>query len=143
LIQPVYGDKVNSVGPVMHIVCKPNGAQWVERKLDARPDFSLWQPVEGSGIRYAASTPPGGKWNGELAIPWKVIGDPNRGLPALLRFNFVQHRTTTGQSASWCGPVDFGRDDSLMGVLYLRNTAEGGVNNIVRSGDILNNTKTP
>ena len=41
--------------------------------------------------------------------------------PALLRFNFVQHRTATGESATWAGPVDFGRDDSLMGVLHLRD----------------------
>ncbi len=136
MIQPVYGDASNTLGSVLHIICKPNGAQWVERKVDPRVNRNPWQPVEGSGIRYAATTPTGMKWNGELAIPWKVIADPNRGSPVLIRFNFVQHRTATGESASWCGPIDFGRDDSLMGALYLRNGSEGaGVNDIVRSSD--------
>lgn len=93
LIQPIYGDKTDSSGPVLHIVCKPNGEQWVERKLDVRVNQNPWQPVEGSGIRYAATTPAGGKWNGELAIPWKVISD--HGQPVLLRFNFIQHRART------------------------------------------------
>ncbi len=141
LIQPVYGDKVNTLGSVLHIICKPNGAQWVERKLDARLNTNPWQAVEGSGIRYAATTPDA-RWNGELAIPWKVIIDEKHGMPVLLRFNFIQHRTATGESASWCGPIDFGRDDNLMGALYLRNSHDGGVNDIVRGWESPGGTKT-
>ncbi len=141
LIQPVYKD--DTLGSILHVICKPNGAQWVERKLDSRLNQNPWQAVEGSGIRYAATTPEG-KWNGELAMPWKVIVDEKHGMPVLLRFNFIQHRTATGESASWCGPIDFGRDDSLMGVLYLRNGNDGGVNDIVRRSDSdnLGGTKT-
>ena len=53
-------------------------------------------------------------------MPWRVLSDPKLGAPALLRFNFAQHRHATGESASWAGPVDFGRDDAFMGALYLR-----------------------
>jgi hypothetical protein len=45
----------------------------------------------------------------------------------LLRFNFAQHVHTTGQSATWAGPVDFGRDDSFMGLLYLREPNNPGM----------------
>ena len=119
LIQPVYAD--NSPGPVLHLVCKPNGAQWVQRKEKGK-----WETIEGGGVRYAATTP-GDRWRGELAIPWKLISGIDRDLPSLLRFNFSQHRLATGESASWCGPVDFGRDDSLMGVLYLRTPPDIGI----------------
>ena len=37
--------------------------------------------------------------------------DGSRQRPVMLRLNFSQHRATTGESASWAGPVDFGRDD--------------------------------
>lgn len=152
LIQPVSTDGVP--GPVLHVVCKPNGSSWVERKLPApsvpgaapRP----WQEVQGR-ILYVCR-PSGEAWRGEVKIPWSAILDANPQAaapgadgnaaaaggaaavagdaepPALLRFNFVQHRTATGESASWCGPVDFGRDDSLMGCLILRDPE--GPNNL-------------
>jgi hypothetical protein len=121
LIQPVGAD--NKPGPVLHVVCKPNGSNWVERKLDPRLNANPWQEVQ-AGVRYA-SRPDGSTWRGEVAIPWAaIVADTedreDRELPPLLRFNFTQHRTATGESASWAGPVDFGRDDSFMGVLYLR-----------------------
>jgi hypothetical protein len=133
LVQPT--DEKGTPGPVLHVVCKPNGSSWVERRPDPKQS---WQEVEAS-IRYSARLE-GGKWRGEVAIPWKAIlpdasdknGTPpnaraaapaaaETAVPQLLRFNFAQHRSATGESASWCGPVDFGRDESLMGVLYLRH----------------------
>lgn len=126
LIQPVYADKDHPLGAVLHIVCKPNGGVWVERKLDERLHLRPWEVVEGAAVRYANTTPGNGQWNGELAIPWNLIGDANRGLPVLLRFNFVQHRQLNGESASWCGPIDFGRDDALTGVLFLRTPDVAG-----------------
>jgi hypothetical protein len=132
LIQPVYPD--NTLGPVLHCVCKPNGVAWVERKqppqptspdssaIQAPPDPASpdgYQPFEGSGIRYAATTDPS-FWRGEVAIPWSALLDSQHGRPQLLRFNFVQHQTRTGESASWAGPIDYGKDQSLMGLIYLR-----------------------
>ena len=124
LIQPVFDD--NSVGPVLHLVCKPTGSLWVERKLDARRNANPWQPLEGTGVRYKAVID-NTAWRGEVAIPWRAICDAERGVPALLRFNFVQHRTATGESASWAGPIDFGRDDAFTGVLHLREAREPGM----------------
>ena len=123
LIQPVFDD--NSVGPVLHVVCKPTGL-WVERKLDQRLNANPWQPLEATGIRYKAVVEKT-DWRGELAIPWRAICDADRGVPSLLRFNFVQHRTATGESASWAGPIDFDRDDAFTGVLYLREARAPGM----------------
>jgi hypothetical protein len=123
LVQPVYND--NSVGPVLHVVLKPTGGHWVERKNPSRFAVDPWQPVEGAGIYYACTLD--GDWRGELRIPWKAIVDPDKGRPRLLRFNFAQHKNATGESASWAGPVDFGRDDGFMGLLYLRESDEPGM----------------
>ena len=123
LIQPVYDD--NRLGPVLHLVCKPTG-HWVERKLDPKLNAEPWQPLEGARIRYKAALN-GSDWSGEVSIPWKAILDTGAALPTLLRFNFSQHRTATGESASWAGPVDFGRDDAFTGVLYLRETRAPGL----------------
>lgn len=117
LIQPVYAD--NHAGPVLHVICKPSGGSWIERKLDPKLHVDPWQPFEGSGIRFA-STLDAADWRGEIAIPWKAItDDPEGNRPKLLRFNFIQHKNATGESASWAGPIDFGRDDSFTGVLTL------------------------
>ena len=144
IIQPVYLN--GQAGPALHLVCKPNGQVWVER-LGAKGGVKEWQPLEGADIRYAATINPANlttedapgrlakdpatmDWRGELAIPWKALNDPKRGQPTLLRFNFVQHRHATGESASWAGPIDFGRDESFMGLLHLRiakNPGMGGV----------------
>ncbi len=123
LIQAVYTD--NSLGPIVHIVCKPNG-HWVERKMDPKAFAEPWQAFEGTGIRYAA-TMDGADWRGEVAIPWKTLSDTGKGVPVLLRFNFTQHRSDIGESASWAGPIDFGRDDAFTGVLYLRDEPSPGV----------------
>jgi len=127
LIQPVYSD--NSLGPVLHVVCKPNGADWVEQKAEAsKPASPAWQPAGGSSVRYAATTTPEGRWRGELAMPWRLVCGADRGeLPVMLRFNFSQHRAATCESASWAGPVDFGRDESVTGVLYLRTPPDAGI----------------
>jgi hypothetical protein len=127
LIQPVFAD--NTLGPTLHVVCKPTGL-WVERKLDAKRNANPWQPLEGTGIRYKAVVE-GTDWRGEVAIPWRAICDPDRGVPPLLRFNFIQHRTATGESASWAGPVDFGRDDAFTGVLHLREASAPGMGRAV------------
>jgi hypothetical protein len=117
LIQPVYAD--NRVGPVLHVVCKPNGADWVERRDASKAIDQEWQASEGAGIRYATTTTTDGHWRGEIGIPWKLINAAESDAPVLLRFNFSQHRQQTCESTSWCGPVDYGRDENLMGVLYL------------------------
>jgi hypothetical protein len=130
LIQPVTSG--GAPGPTLHVVCKPNGSSWVERKAPGGatgPAAKVWQEIEAN-VRYTARRD-GERWTGEVAIPWRAILDAQaqagggRGgdaePPALLRFNFVQHRAATGESATWSGPVDFGRDDTLMGVLYLRD----------------------
>lgn len=122
LIQPVYAD--NTLGPILHVVCKPNGSNWVERKLDPRLNADPWETIEGTGTRYAAQLS-GDQWTGELAIPWKVLDSKDHGRPTLLRFNFVQHRSAFGESASWAGPVDFGRDDALTGLLILKYPLPG------------------
>jgi hypothetical protein len=128
LIQPINKD--GTLGPVLHVVCKPNGSSWVERKTagPAAPGVTKnWLEVEAR-IPYE-SRQENDRWRGEVNIPWKAIlnsaavkdGREPAEPPALLRFNFIQHRTATGESASWSGPIDFGRDDTFMGVLYLRD----------------------
>jgi hypothetical protein len=125
LIQPLYVD--NTTGPTLHVVCKPSG-DWVERRLDARQNADPWQPFEGASIRYASTVDPAERiWRGEVAIPWKAMLNSEHGRPTLLRFNFVQHQNATGQSASWAGPVDYGRDDSFMGVIQLREANTPGI----------------
>ena len=57
------------------------------------------------------------------------ITDNEKNLPKLLRFNFVRHVHSTGQSASWAGPIDFGRDDAFMGLLVVRDVGSRGVVN--------------
>lgn len=131
LIQPVYAD--NAVGPVLHVVCKPTGADWVEQKgRPSKTARSTWEPVGGSSVRYATTNTASGHWRGEVAIPWKLICGPDHDLPVLLRFNFAQHRAANCQSASWAGPVDFGRDENLTGVLYLRTPRDIGINSTAR-----------
>ncbi|HEV7300607.1 MAG TPA: hypothetical protein VGN72_14680 [Tepidisphaeraceae bacterium] len=119
LMQPVYAD--NSVGPTLNVTLKPTSV-WVERKLDARTNADPWAPLEGAAVRYAATVDGGQVWRGEITVPWKAIGDPAKGRPVLLRFNFSQHRAATGESGSWAGPIDFGRDDAFTGILHIRDT---------------------
>ena len=128
LVQPVFAN--NTLGPVLHLVCKPNGTSWVERKLNPWLNANPWEPFESTGVRYAAHVD-SGKWTGELAVPWKVLSDPQQGRPVALKFNFAQHNHTTGESASWAGPVDFGRDDAFTGLLYLKGTPAPGPNDAV------------
>ena len=128
LIQPVYRDSV--IGPVLHIVVKPNGSVWIERKSDTRTSADPWPAFEGAGVRFKG-TIEGPAWRGEIAIPWKAIDekldDPKRGRPIMLRFNFTQHKTDTGESASWAGPIDSGRDDAFTGLLYVRDNGLSGM----------------
>ena len=53
LLQAEYAD--NTLGPVLHVVCKQNGALWIERKMNPREFVNPWQPIEGTAIRYAAT----------------------------------------------------------------------------------------
>jgi hypothetical protein len=129
LVQPVYKD--NSLGPVLHVVVKPNGSNWVERKLDPKLNADPWVAFENTGTRYAARVAADG-WTGELAVPWPLLADAKRGMPTLLRFNFSQHRPAAGESASWAGPVDFGRDDALTGLLHLKLPLPGQAGDAVR-----------
>jgi len=98
----------------------------VERKLDPKMHADPWQPFEGAAIRYAADVN-GSDWRGEVAIPWKAITDDPRKRPVLLRFNFTQNKMQTGESATWAGPVDFGRDDALTGALFIREQDNPGM----------------
>jgi hypothetical protein len=120
LIQPQYAD--NSLGPILHIACKTTGGIWVEKKLDPRTHADPWASIEGTPIRYAKTVTDDGAWRGEVAIPWKaILEEGHEGKPVLLRFNVVHHIGATGESSSWAGPVDFGRDDSFTGALYVRD----------------------
>jgi hypothetical protein len=124
IIQPVYAD--NTVGPTMHVACTPRGSVWVGRKMDPRLFADPWQEIQGVPLRYIASLD-GADWRGEMSIPWKAINQPGKGMPVMLRFNFTQHRDQEGESASWAGPVDFGRDDAFTGLLILREPNTPGV----------------
>jgi hypothetical protein len=129
LAQAVYSD--NSVGPVLHLVAKPRGQLAVERKVDARFHVDPWESIAGQAIRYGAAieaVPGDNIWRGEIAIPWQAINDANhQGLhPMLIRFNFAQHKNNSGESASWAGPVDSGRDEHFTGLLFLRDPANPG-----------------
>lgn len=125
IAEPIYED--GSTGPLLHIVCKPGGNAWTERKLDPRLAPDPWQPFD-SGVRYAGTLDDAETWRGEVAIPWKAFADPSRGRPAALRFNFAQHKPATGESATWAGPVDFGRDSRITGLIYLRELDRPGMN---------------
>lgn len=123
IVQPIYPD--GTPGPALHVAAKPNGGIWSERKLDlteGRDD--AWEPLD-AGVRFASNVE-GDAWRGEVAIPWSALGPANAvggpaRMPALLRFNFIQHQHATGASASWAGPIDFGRDDLFTGALVLRS----------------------
>jgi hypothetical protein len=126
VVQAVYED--GTLGPLVHIALKPGGNLWTERRLDPRLVANPWQSFE-SGMRYSSSVSDA-IWRGELASPWKALiadektaefsaaGRPNR--PAMLKFNFVQHSREDGESASWAGPIDAGRDDAFTGVVVLK-----------------------
>ena len=115
LIQPIYID--NSTGPTLHIVAKPSG-EWIEQQSSPN---GKWQPFEAGGVRYASGVDaPQKVWRGELAIPWRAIQSLNHGRPALLRFNFIQHQNSTGESASWAGPIDQSRDGNIAGLVVLK-----------------------
>ena len=126
VMQAVYEDGVT--GPLVHVALKPGGNLWVERKVDERLNVQPWQSFNAA-VRYAA-TLDGSVWRGELAVPWASLINPDKdaelarqgkpNLPVMLTFNFIQHRRDTGESASWAGPLDSGRDDPFTGVLMLK-----------------------
>ena len=119
LAQPIYED--NSVGPLLHLACKPQGQIEIARRLNPKLNATPWQAFTGADILYGA-TVQANVWRGELAIPWEAVNDAgHRGQrPVALRFNFAQHRGATGMSYTWAGPVDHGRDEQLMGLLSIR-----------------------
>ena len=125
LIQGVFDG--NTLGPTLHVVCKRN-APWVERKEAGAVGDEAWHSWDGSAVRYAARIDPTtGDWRGEVAIPWTAICPPGRTRPPLLRFNFIQHQAKGGQTTSWAGPIDFGRDDRMMGILSLQESRTPGM----------------
>jgi hypothetical protein len=124
LVQPVYDD--NTVGPVTYLACKPNGVCMVRRRLDPRKNLDPWREIDGTTVRYAAN-PREGLWDGEMAIPWKLLLNDSAAHPRLLRFNFIQHFQDSGESASWAGPIDFDQDDGFMGLLYLQQFSAPGL----------------
>jgi hypothetical protein len=124
LVQPIYDD--NTVGPVTALACKPNGVCVVKRRLDPKTHSNPWQETDGTAVRYASEPNPD-LWTGEIAIPWKLLfGDAERHVQ-MVRFNFVQHIQSKGESASWAGPIDDDLDDSYMGLLYLRDPPAAGM----------------
>ena len=128
LVQPIYDD--NSVGPLTYLTCKPNGVCVVKRRLDPKMNADPWREIDGTTVRYAAESRQGarqGAWTGETAIPWQLLLSGSAAKPRLLRFNFIQHFQSTGESASWAGPVDFDQDDSFMGLLFLKELSAPGL----------------
>jgi len=124
LVQPVYDD--NSLGPVTYIACKPNGVCMVRRRLDPKTNSDPWRETDGTAVRYAA-TSQATAWTGEIAVPWNLLLNDSPKMPRLLRFNFIQHQQSTGESASWAGPIDYDQDDSFMGLLYLQELNTPGL----------------
>jgi hypothetical protein len=131
LIQPIY-EKPGDVGQVVHVICKPKGQIVIATKHSPRNQRLLGsafkEVVAGEDVKYQTAVD-GGAWRGELQLPWQVINDKDHQdqLPRLLRFNFAQYKESNGESASWAGPVDYGRDDSFMGLLYLRDQKTPGI----------------
>ena len=125
LVQALYAD--GTAGPILHIAAKPRGSCLVERKPDPRQGAAPWQSVAGEAILYGATVDTTNTadpiWRGEIAIPWEAINDPRHpgAHPMLMKFNFAQHKNITGESASWAGPIDSGRDENFTGLLYLRD----------------------
>jgi hypothetical protein len=135
LVEPIYAN-VGDIGQVVHIVWKRSGPMVISTKHSPKNQKLLgtaYKDVVGAEVRFASSVE-AGTWRGEIAIPWDLINDKDhKGLrPSLVRFNFVQHKGATGESTSWAGPVDYGRDDSFMGLLYLRNAPVPGMKNQAR-----------
>ena len=84
-------------------------------------------------------------WDGNIqdhadqGVMIAVTADVGGKTTTLLRFNFAQHSTATGESASWAGPVDFGRDDAMMGLIYLHLPDGGVVDDAVRTEQSVGN----
>ncbi len=132
LIQPIYAD--GDAGPVVHVTCRPAGQIEANKKLDPRQNAHPIAAV--AGVNYVASVHEENVgrvgrqhkenvWRGEMKIPWESMNDASdtkhaNQRPALLRFNFAQHRNATGESASWAGPTDFGGDETFTGLLVVR-----------------------
>jgi hypothetical protein len=130
LIQPIYATP-GDVGQVVHLVCKPTGAVLITTRHSPKNQRLLgtaFNPILGANVEVANSVE-GAVWRGELKIPWELINDKDHQgqRPSLMRFNFVQHKHATGESSSWAGPIDYGRDDSFMGLLFLRDTRSPGM----------------
>ena len=127
LVQAVFAD--NSLGPLVYLVCKSGGQMQSQQRLDPKYSADGWRalPLPPGLPAYASAVfQQQGIWQGEIALPWEALARPGEpaGRPTLLRFNFAQHRGTTGESATWAGPVDHGRDEGLMGLLELRGMVQ-------------------
>jgi hypothetical protein len=131
MVQPIYDD--NTLGPITYLAAKPNGVCMVRRRIDVNGTLSPWREIDGTSVRYAAD-PQKENWTGEIAIPWDLLID-NRlthARPQLLRFNFIQHMESNGETDSWAGPMDFDQDDSYMGLLYLKDLTAPGMKGMGR-----------
>jgi len=128
VIQPIYAG--GDLGQITHLACK-KGQAIVSVKPSPKEQKlygTAYKSVVGAAVNYAATTADK-TWRGELQIPWNLINDQfHQGMhPKLIRFNFVQHKQSTGESASWAGPIDFGQDDSFMGLLFCRDLKAPGM----------------
>lgn len=110
LVQAVTDDRTE--GKWIHVVAKPTTHD-VERLTEGQ-----WRPAGGSVVRYAA-TRDGDVWRAEMTIPWEAMG--LSAAPALVKFNFTQHRDRACETSSFAGPIDHGRDTRLTGALLLRD----------------------
>jgi hypothetical protein len=122
MLQPVYDD--GSVGPLLYATIK-RGSINVRRRSDPRLAANPWEALVNADVLYGEIRS-GDVWRAEIEIPWATINDfSHRGQrPAMLRFNFAQHRGRIGESSSWAGPVDYLRDEQFMGLLELRPARE-------------------
>jgi hypothetical protein len=135
LIQPVYATP-GDVGQIVHIVCKPRGQMVISTKnspRNQRLQGNAYKPVVGANVMLANAVD-GSVWRGELKIPWELINDADHkgAQPRLMRFNLVQYKQSSGESSSWAGPIDYGQDDTFMGLLYLRDIKSPGMGQAVR-----------
>ena len=103
LIQPIFDD--GTIGPVLHIVCKPTAGQWVERKGDPRLMADPWQPFEGSGIRYTSRVENG--WTGELRHPLARYHQSREIDPKTPPFQFLAARSINRRKCKLGGPDRF------------------------------------
>ncbi|MEL7237279.1 MAG: hypothetical protein AAGK78_00335, partial [Planctomycetota bacterium] len=134
VVQPIYESRGETeLGPAVHVVLKPSGNAFAQIAVDRRTNELVWQDVQAN-LPYSTTVEQAtGIWRGEITLPWSALQEGPRtvrsmaNVPAMLRFNVSQHVADTGESASWAGPVDHGRDASITGALILRKPRQVGI----------------